>query len=68
MILREYLKNPKTIDQPVTITKENRLYWNRAQIELFVRLDPSIIQNEAGLWTVKQDERQQIILALIERA
>lgn len=68
MILREYLKNPKTIDQLVTIAKENRLYWNRAQIELFVRLAPSIIQNEAGLWTVKQDERQQIILALIERA
>ncbi|KZE95419.1 hypothetical protein P9204_14245 [Geobacillus stearothermophilus] len=68
MILHEYLKNPKTIDQLVTIAKENGLYWNRAQIELFVRLDPSIIQNAEGLWTVKQDERRQMILAAIERA
>lgn len=68
MILYEYLKNPKTIDQLVTIAYENKLYWNREQIELFVRLDPTIMQNEAGLWTVKKDERQQIILAAIEQA
>lgn len=68
MILYEYLKTPKTIEQLVTIAHENELYWNREQMELFVRLDPTIVQNKAGLWTVKQDERQQIILEAIERA
>ena len=68
MILYEYLKTPKTIDQLVTIAHENELYWNREQMELFVRLDPNIIQNEVGLWTVKQDERRQMILAAIKRA
>ena len=68
MILHEYLKTPKTIDQLVTIAQENGLYWSRAQIELFVRLDPCIIQNAEGLWSVKQDERRQIILAAIKRA
>lgn len=48
MILYEYLKTPKTIDQLVTIAHENELYWNRGQMELFVRLDPSIIQMKQG--------------------
>ncbi len=68
MILYEYLKTPKTIDQLLTIAHENELYWNREQMELFVSLDPMIVQNEVGLWTVKQDERRQMILAAIERA
>ncbi|ANB61004.1 hypothetical protein [Anoxybacteroides amylolyticum] len=68
MILYEYLQTPKTIEQLVTIAHENELYWNQEQMELFVRLDPNIIQNEAGFWTVKQDERRQTILTAIERA
>jgi hypothetical protein len=68
MILYEYLTVPKTIEQLVTIANENGLNWNKAQVELYVRLDPTVFQNEAGLWTVKQDERRQIILAAIERA
>jgi hypothetical protein len=68
MILHEYLKTPKTIEQLVMIAHEHELYWNQEQMELFVRLNPSIIQNAEGLWTVIQDERRQIILAAIERA
>ncbi len=68
MIFYEYLTSPKTTEQLVIITKEHGLDWNEAQVELYNMLDPNIYQMESGQWTVKVDDRRQIILEAIKKA
>ncbi|MDR7074160.1 hypothetical protein [Fictibacillus barbaricus] len=68
MIFHEYLNTPKTKEQLVNIAREHGLNWNEDQVELFCYLDPNIFQRETGQWSVKVDERRQIILDAIEKA
>lgn len=68
MIFHEYLTTPKTTEQLVNIAKEHGLNWNEDQVILYRLLDPNIYQTESGHWTVKVDDRRQIILEAIEKA
>lgn len=67
MLLYDYLDKPKSTDDLQIICREHGIGWNEKQVELYALLDPSIFLKH-GKWTMRKDERQQVILAAIEKA
>ena len=60
------LKTPKTVDEVCIRLNEIGIYWNKAQIKLFLEMDKTIIQKD-DKWQVEDVDSKEMILEIIDR-
>lgn len=62
----EQLKTLKTIEELQERLSEVGIQWNKSQVQLFLEMDPKVIENQ-NKWSIKEGDMKDVVLDVIAK-